>query len=82
MKKLTPQEKMLLKKDGYTDREIREMEMEMDPEDEIEVEVEIEDGEDDVEERELPTNGENMRKIPWAKMRAAGNMKKKKGRMQ
>ena len=78
MKKLTPQEKMLLKKDGYTDREIREMEMEMDPEEEIE----IEDEEEEMEERELPTNADNMRKIPWSKMRAAGNMIKKKGRME
>ena len=77
MKKLTPQEKMLLKKDGYTDREILEMEMEMDPEEEVE-----EGMEEEMEEGELPTNGENMRKIPWSKMRAAGNIQKKKGRMQ
>jgi len=78
MKKLTPQEKMLLKKDGYTDREILKMEMEMDPEEEMEVEGD----EEEMEEKELPTNGENMRKIPWAKMRAAGNIQKKKGRME
>jgi len=81
MKKLTPQEKMLLKKDGYTDREILEMEIEMDPEEEMEEDME-EEMEEEMEEGELPTNGKNMRKIPWAKMREAGNIQKKKGRMQ
>ncbi len=65
MRKFTPQQRRQLKMDGYTDEEILEMEMEAVSEEE-EYEDEME------EEKELPTNSQNMRGIDWNALKKAG----------
>ncbi len=68
MAKFTPQQKLKLRKEGYTEEEILEMEMEN--------EEEMEEGEGEME--ETPgTNANLMRKIPWNEMREVGGMPKK-----
>jgi len=67
MAKFTPQQKLKLKKEGYTEEEILEMEMEN--EEEVE----------EMDEEATPGSNANlMRKIPWNEMREVGGMPKKR----
>ena len=71
MKKFTPEEKMRLRREGYSNQEIIRMEMEAEEDYEDDEEEMMEEGAPG-QEGGIQTNAKNMRGIDWKRMKDAG----------